>query len=95
MEDERIKASPAIKRIAKQYGIDLSEIAGTGEDGRIEVSDLEEYLLGRKRTLFKTLGIEQPEEEEDSDEAEDDVNINSETERTPYTFNGDVSEISE
>lgn len=70
MEDERIKASPAIKRIAKQYGIDLSEIAGTGEDGRIEVSDLEEYLLGRKRTVFEGIGVDEKTEDDPAEYAE-------------------------
>ncbi|MBO4360640.1 MAG: E3 binding domain-containing protein [Eubacteriaceae bacterium] len=61
MEDDRIKASPAIKRIAKQYGIDLNDIVGTGEDGRIEVSDLEGYLLGR-RHMSAVSSVEAPEE---------------------------------
>lgn len=67
MEDEMIKASPAIKRIAKQYGIDLQNITGTGEDGRIEVSDLEGYLLGRRQmSMADTAAVpEAPAEDED------------------------------
>ncbi len=38
---ERIKASPLARTIAKEKGIDLSHIHGTGEDGRITKRDLE------------------------------------------------------
>lgn len=48
MLDEKVKASPATRRLAKTLGIDLSEIKGTGEDGRIEADDLEMYLRNKK-----------------------------------------------
>ncbi|MCR4894569.1 MAG: E3 binding domain-containing protein [Eubacteriales bacterium] len=67
MEEERIKASPAIKRIAKQYGIDLADITGTGEDGRIEVSDLESYLLGRRQMSMEDTMPAQDEAAEDEE----------------------------
>ena len=38
-EGERIKASPLARRIAKERGIDLRRVTGTGPDGRIEHSD--------------------------------------------------------
>lgn len=38
---ERIKASPLARTIAKEKGIDLSKVQGTGEDGRITKRDLE------------------------------------------------------
>jgi pyruvate dehydrogenase E2 component (dihydrolipoamide acetyltransferase) len=37
---ERIKASPLAKKIAKEQGIDLSTIVGSGPDGRIVQKDL-------------------------------------------------------
>ncbi len=37
---ERIKASPLAKKIAKEQGIDLSTISGSGPDGRIVQKDL-------------------------------------------------------
>jgi pyruvate dehydrogenase E2 component (dihydrolipoamide acetyltransferase) len=40
-DDNRIKASPLARTIAKEKGIDLSRIHGTGEDGRITKRDLE------------------------------------------------------
>ena len=39
--DERLKASPLAKKIAAEKGIDLSAIAGSGENGRIVKKDLE------------------------------------------------------
>lgn len=40
----RIKASPLAKSIAKEAGIDLSAIQGTGDNGRIVKRDVEAYL---------------------------------------------------
>lgn len=39
--DSRIKASPLAKSIAKEKGIDLSKVKGSGEEGRIVKRDLE------------------------------------------------------
>ena len=38
--NERIKASPLAKKIAKEKNIDLSKVTGTGENGRIIKNDL-------------------------------------------------------
>ncbi len=38
---DRIKASPLARTIAKEKGIDLSKVQGTGEEGRITKRDLE------------------------------------------------------
>jgi pyruvate dehydrogenase E2 component (dihydrolipoamide acetyltransferase) len=40
-EDGRIKASPLAKAIAKEKGIDLAKVNGSGEEGRIVKKDLE------------------------------------------------------
>jgi pyruvate dehydrogenase E2 component (dihydrolipoamide acetyltransferase) len=39
----RIKASPLAKKLAKEKGIDLSQVKGTGENGRIIKRDIENY----------------------------------------------------
>jgi pyruvate dehydrogenase E2 component (dihydrolipoamide acetyltransferase) len=44
----RIKASPLAKAIARDKGIDLSGIQGSGEHGRIVKSDIENYKPGAK-----------------------------------------------
>ncbi|MCH2021815.1 MAG: pyruvate dehydrogenase complex dihydrolipoamide acetyltransferase [Saprospiraceae bacterium] len=40
----RIKASPLAKAMAKEEGIDLSMVKGTGDDGRVIKRDIVEYL---------------------------------------------------
>lgn len=41
--DSRIKASPLAKALAKEKGIDLSKVSGTGDNGRITKSDIENF----------------------------------------------------
>src|SRR5438128_5977967 len=40
-ENGRIKASPLARRIARERGVDLAQIRGTGPDGRIVAEDVE------------------------------------------------------
>ena len=44
--DDRIKASPLAKRIAKQAGIDLTSVTGSGPHGRIVKRDVEGISTG-------------------------------------------------
>jgi pyruvate dehydrogenase E2 component (dihydrolipoamide acetyltransferase) len=39
----RIKASPLAKRLAKEKGIDLSQVQGSGDNGRITKSDIDNF----------------------------------------------------
>src|SRR3989440_3073835 len=48
----RIKASPLARRIARERGIELSQIRGTGPDGRIVAVDV---------TSVEKLGVDEPE----------------------------------
>jgi len=41
---ERVKASPMAKKLAKEKGINIELISGTGDGGRITKSDIERYL---------------------------------------------------
>src|SRR6266852_1993016 len=43
---ERIHSSPLVRRMAKERGIDLATIPGTGAGGRISKQDIEAYLAG-------------------------------------------------
>nr|AOE11679.1 dihydrolipoamide acetyltransferase component of pyruvate dehydrogenase complex [uncultured bacterium]CBL87110.1 dihydrolipoamide acetyltransferase [uncultured Flavobacteriia bacterium] len=45
LADERIKASPLAKSLAKEKGIDISKITGTGEGGRIIKRDIETHQV--------------------------------------------------
>ncbi|MDW7669439.1 MAG: dihydrolipoamide acetyltransferase family protein [Bacillota bacterium] len=42
-KNKRIKASPKAKRLAKELGVDLSKIEGTGPGGAISEQDVEDY----------------------------------------------------
>lgn len=42
-EEGRIKASPLAKKLAAEKGIDLAQVSGTGDNGRIIKRDIENY----------------------------------------------------
>jgi 2-oxoglutarate dehydrogenase E2 component (dihydrolipoamide succinyltransferase) len=46
-DGDRIRSSPLVRRIAKEQGVDLHEIEGTGDGGRISKKDIETYLQHR------------------------------------------------
>lgn len=46
--DGRVKAAPAVRRIARENGVDLREVIPGGEDGRITVVDIESYVAAKK-----------------------------------------------
>ena len=56
--NERIKASPLAKKIAKEKNIDLSKVTGTGENGRIIKNDLNDLSLP-EQTTEKKIQIEE------------------------------------
>ena len=41
---ERVPASPAAKRLAREYNIDLAEVGGSGPEGRIVEVDVRRYI---------------------------------------------------
>jgi len=43
---ERIHSSPLVRRMAKEHGIDLSAVQGTGAGGRISKQDIEALIAG-------------------------------------------------
>jgi pyruvate dehydrogenase E2 component (dihydrolipoamide acetyltransferase) len=53
--NDRIKASPLARMIAKEKGIELANIKGTGEDGRITKRDLENVAATSATTVAATL----------------------------------------
>jgi len=50
---ERIKISPAAKRLAKEYGVDLREIKGSGPEGRIVRDDILRAVEEKKEKPLK------------------------------------------
>jgi pyruvate dehydrogenase E2 component (dihydrolipoamide acetyltransferase) len=60
--EERVVASPAAKRLAREHGVDLSKVVGTGPEGRIvedDVKRLVEAVTGapRVREVIRLTGI--------------------------------------
>lgn len=51
--DQRIKSSPLAKSLAAEAGVDLADIKGTGDQGRIIKRDVEEYVASGKETKQK------------------------------------------
>ncbi|NUN99485.1 MAG: pyruvate dehydrogenase complex dihydrolipoamide acetyltransferase [Saprospiraceae bacterium] len=47
-EDKRVKASPLARSIAKDAGIDIAQVAGSGDHGRIVKKDVEAALESQK-----------------------------------------------
>lgn len=45
-DDSRLKASPLAKAMAKDRGIDLNAVTGTGDNGRIIKKDIESFVPG-------------------------------------------------
>ncbi len=50
-EEQRIKASPLARVIAKRKGIELSSVKGTGPEGRVIKRDLEGFTAGAVRSV--------------------------------------------
>lgn len=47
-EGEKVMATPVARRIAARHGIDLSQVKGTGREGRITQEDVERHLAQLK-----------------------------------------------
>jgi len=58
-QSEKIKASPAAKRLAKELGVDITVIKGTGPGGRIVEDDIRAYAESIKKEA--SIPIPQPE----------------------------------
>ena len=43
-EGKRIRSSPLVRRMAKEHGIDLAQVPGTGTGGRISKEDIEKFV---------------------------------------------------
>ncbi|GAC1625376.1 MAG: dihydrolipoamide acetyltransferase family protein [Candidatus Acidiferrum sp.] len=48
--NDRIHSSPLVRRMAKEHGIDLTKVEGTGAAGRISKEDIEAIIAGGEAT---------------------------------------------
>lgn len=58
--DSRVKASPLAKKLAEEKGIDLSQIKGSAENGRIIKKDVESFTTSSAASTSKTANITIP-----------------------------------
>lgn len=55
--DSRLKASPLAKKIAEEKGLDLSKVAGSGDNGRIVKKDVESYTPAAASSNKPTISL--------------------------------------
>jgi pyruvate dehydrogenase E2 component (dihydrolipoamide acetyltransferase) len=46
ISDEQVPAGPAVRRIARELGVDLRLVRGSGRNGRIQIEDLDPHIQG-------------------------------------------------
>ncbi|MES2679782.1 MAG: pyruvate dehydrogenase complex dihydrolipoamide acetyltransferase [Bacteroidota bacterium] len=54
-DNGRIKASPLAKAMARDKGIEISQVSGTGDNGRITKKDIETYTPSKQSGTAKTV----------------------------------------
>ena len=62
--DGRVKASPLARRIARERGIELAQVRGTGPEGRIVAEDVERAVAGPAPAAAPITAAAEPEVEE-------------------------------
>jgi len=58
-EISKPRATPAARKMAREHGIDLSEVIGSGAHGRIHRKDVEEYIRKRTEIVPSQVTVEQ------------------------------------
>ena len=85
--DQRIKASPLARSMAKEAGLDLSAIAGSGDGGRIVKRDVEEAM--EKQTAAPAAApVPDPTQEAAAAPAEQKEPAKEEPQVVPFSFSG-------
>jgi len=57
LQRKKILASPAAKRLAREHGVDLSLVKGSGPEGRISEEDVRKFMEEKRRSFLKTREI--------------------------------------
>ena len=58
LAEPRVRHSPAVRRLARELGVDLSLVKGTGAGGRITRHDIEAYIEAGASNTAPTAGVE-------------------------------------
>jgi pyruvate dehydrogenase E2 component (dihydrolipoamide acetyltransferase) len=56
---ERIHSSPLVRRMAKEHGVDLAAVPGTGAGGRVSKQDIEAFIAGGAPSSVSSEGAEE------------------------------------
>ncbi len=56
----RATAAPAVRARARQLGLDLADVLGTGPDGRVTHADLDRHLLSGRQSAVGSVGTGEP-----------------------------------
>jgi len=59
-ESEEVRSSPLVRRIAREYQVDLTQVRGTGSGGRISKKDILDYVEQRQSAAASRTGAAQP-----------------------------------
>lgn len=59
--------SPAVRQLAREHGIDLSQVTGTGTGGRVTKKDVQDYLARREPPAKVTAPVSAPAADGDED----------------------------
>jgi 2-oxoisovalerate dehydrogenase E2 component (dihydrolipoyl transacylase) len=51
-----VRATPAVRKLASEHGIDISQIEGTGLGGRVSRSDVEDFIAQRQSSQQQAAG---------------------------------------
>src|SRR3712207_4525679 len=62
MEDG-VRASPSVRKLAREYDVDLAEVSGSGSGGRITREDVERLIREQDRGAAPTREAQRPEED--------------------------------
>ena len=61
--EDGVRASPSVRKLAREYEIDLAEISGSGSGGRVTREDVERLIREQSRAAAPATEAEQPEED--------------------------------
>lgn len=54
------RSSPLVRRMAREHGVDLADVPGTGEGGRVSKQDILAFLEGRQAASAETIAPPEP-----------------------------------
>ena len=54
------RSSPLVRRMAREHGVDLADVPGTGEGGRVSKQDILAFIEGRQAASAETIAPPEP-----------------------------------